>query len=201
MCIYIYIYLFHLWIIAILKENHGKTVKIRRYLGLSKVRNRQWKSQDGGAPMYGEYSLAGIPRILAAKGSEFVKVLKAITRFVFWFLVEALFQPNETRYVFCISCLFYIPCLHEFACPCKWPAPSFRPSSSSGGVARPDPARAHNGKHSYTIYRGEAKIECLLKQKAFYVKGPNKGHVSWKKHNGIGNAWISACTRAGVLPW
>eukprot|EP00434_Breviolum_minutum_P044830 symbB.v1.2.040090.t1/scaffold6982.1/size28864/2 len=66
--------------------------------------------------------------------------------------------------------------------------------------ARPDPARRHHGLHSYTVVRGAAKIEVLLKKEAFYVRGENRGQVSWVKHGGICNAWIAACTRAGVLP-
>lgn len=56
------------------------------------------------------------------------------------------------------------------------------------------------GKHSYTVARGDAKIEVLLKNKAFYVRGANKGRVSWVKYGGIKDAWIAACARAGVLP-
>ncbi|CAL1159180.1 unnamed protein product [Cladocopium goreaui] len=66
--------------------------------------------------------------------------------------------------------------------------------------ALPSPNRRHLGKHSYTIEKGGQKIECLLKCKAFYVRGPNKGQVSWNKHGGIVSAWITACGKAGILP-
>ena len=64
----------------------------------------------------------------------------------------------------------------------------------------PDPARRHLGKHSYTVIKGDAKVEVLLKCKAFYVRGPSRGQVTWSVHNGVRNAWITACTRAGILP-
>ncbi|CAL1135361.1 unnamed protein product [Cladocopium goreaui] len=66
--------------------------------------------------------------------------------------------------------------------------------------ACPDPSRRHLGRHSYTVIKGAAKLEVLLKNRACYVRGPNKGQVSWGKHGGPRSAWIAACTKAGVLP-
>jgi len=67
--------------------------------------------------------------------------------------------------------------------------------------ALPDRCRKHLGKHSYTIHRGNARIEVLLKQKAFFVRGAGGNqHVSWSKYGSLKDAWISACARAGVLP-
>ena len=44
--------------------------------------------------------------------------------------------------------------------------------------------------------------QVLLRQRAFYVKGGVSGpHVAWSKFPTISDAWICACTRAGVLPW
>ncbi|CAK8986681.1 unnamed protein product [Durusdinium trenchii] len=60
--------------------------------------------------------------------------------------------------------------------------------------------RKHQGLHSYTVLRGAAKIEILLRNKAYYVRGPNKGQISWAKHGGPHDAWIVACTKAGVIP-
>ena len=62
--------------------------------------------------------------------------------------------------------------------------------------ARPDPARRHQGKHSYTVVKGAAKIEVLLNKCAYYVRGPNKGQITWSKFDGPHNAWITA----GVVP-
>ena len=59
----------------------------------------------------------------------------------------------------------------------------------------------HYGKHSYTITRGSAKLEVLLRNKAFFVKsGTNKGQVTWSKYSSVRDAWLATCTRAGVLP-
>ena len=59
----------------------------------------------------------------------------------------------------------------------------------------------HYGKHSYTISRGEAKLEALLQKRAFFVKsGSNKGQLTWSKYPSIKDAWLATCTRAGVLP-
>ena len=66
--------------------------------------------------------------------------------------------------------------------------------------ARPDPNRRHFGKHSYTVHKGAAKIEVLLNKRAYYVRGPSKGQVSWAKYGGPRDAWIKACTKAGVVP-
>lgn len=66
--------------------------------------------------------------------------------------------------------------------------------------ALPDPNRKHQGKHSYTIQKGDAKLEVLLKSRAYYVRTGQKGQVSWAKHGGPRDAWIVACGRAGVLP-
>ena len=64
------------------------------------------------------------------------------------------------------------------------------------------PTGGHKGLHSYTIMKGQAKIEVLLRQKAFYVRGPPsiRGQVTWSKFPSIRDAWIAACTKAGVLP-
>ena len=66
--------------------------------------------------------------------------------------------------------------------------------------AWPASDRKHHGLRSYTVARGAARIEVLLRNKAYYVKGANKGQVSWAKHGGPHDAWIVACTRAGVIP-
>ena len=64
----------------------------------------------------------------------------------------------------------------------------------------PDPSRRHLGKHSYSVVKGDRKVEVLLKSKAFYVRAPGeKGQVTWSVHDGVRNAWIAACTRAGIL--
>lgn len=64
------------------------------------------------------------------------------------------------------------------------------------------PTGGHKGLHSYTVMKGKAKIEVLLRQKAFYVRGaPSiRGQVTWSKFPSIRDAWIAACTKAGVLP-
>lgn len=66
----------------------------------------------------------------------------------------------------------------------------------------PQPGRANVGRHSYTIMRGSAKLEVLLKNRAFYIRSPDsaRGQITWSKHGGVKSAWISACTKAGVLP-
>lgn len=82
--------------------------------------------------------------------------------------------------------------------------PSYRGYSLVGfpRAALPSCKKNHTGRHSYTCQLGSARIEVLLRQKAFYVKnGPNKGQVSWNKHGGIKNAWIAACGKSGVLPF
>ena len=68
------------------------------------------------------------------------------------------------------------------------------------GNALPGADRKHLGKHSYTVEKAGKKIEVLLKNKAYYVRGENKGQVSWAKHGGVVSAWIAACARAGILP-
>lgn len=68
--------------------------------------------------------------------------------------------------------------------------------------ALPQTARSHKGKHSYTVYQGNAKIEVLLRAKAFIVKsGKDHQQITWSKHNGAENAWVVACGRAGILPF
>ena len=82
--------------------------------------------------------------------------------------------------------------------------PSYRGYSLIGfpKAALPSTKRTHNGLHSYTCQVGAARIEVLLRQRAFYVKtGPNKGQVSWKKFGGISKAWLAACGKSGVLPF
>lgn len=73
----------------------------------------------------------------------------------------------------------------------------------NAGNAMPAKDRKHIGKHSYTVMRGAAKVEVLLKNRAYYVRCPEdqKGQVSWQKNGDARNAWIVACGRAGVLPW
>lgn len=67
--------------------------------------------------------------------------------------------------------------------------------------ALPDPTKEHAGAHGYTVKKGAAKIEVLLRTRAFCVKtGERKGQITWSKHPSIRDAWIVACTRAGVLP-
>ncbi len=67
--------------------------------------------------------------------------------------------------------------------------------------AWPSSDRIHLGKHSYTVEKGSAKIEVLLRQRAFFVRGAVEGkHVSWGRFATIQDAWIAACTKAGVLP-
>lgn len=51
--------------------------------------------------------------------------------------------------------------------------------------ARPAKDRVRKGKHSYTVYRGKGQIEVLLRTRAFFVRGPNQGQVSWLKNGGI----------------
>jgi len=64
----------------------------------------------------------------------------------------------------------------------------------------PSSDRKHLGNHSYTIEKGGRKLEVLLKNKAYYVRGENKGQVSWAKNGGVRSAWIMACSKAGILP-
>jgi len=67
--------------------------------------------------------------------------------------------------------------------------------------AWPDPKKIHLGCHSYTVLRGAGKIEVLLRNKAYFVRGPSeKKQFTWSKHGGPNSAWIAACTHAGVLP-
>ena len=67
--------------------------------------------------------------------------------------------------------------------------------------AWPAKDRRHQGQHSYTVHRGSAKIEVLLRQRAFYVRQTiGKQHISWSKFDSIADAWLVACARAGVLP-
>ena len=47
---------------------------------------------------------------------------------------------------------------------------------------------------------GDRKIEVLLRQRAFFVRGGHQKHISWGKYPSVADAWIAACTRAGVLP-
>ena len=69
-------------------------------------------------------------------------------------------------------------------------------------AALPQMSRVHKGLHSYTVQRGEARIEVLLRTRAYFVKnGRKSGQVTWSKFGGPKNAWITACTRAGVLPF
>lgn len=69
--------------------------------------------------------------------------------------------------------------------------------------AWPDRNRKNGGMHSYTIHRGSARIEVLLRQRAFFVRARNvlgNQHISWSKYPSILDAWLAACARAGVLP-
>ncbi|CAE7812666.1 unnamed protein product [Symbiodinium sp. CCMP2456] len=71
--------------------------------------------------------------------------------------------------------------------------------------ARPEGDLAkHKGNHSYTVTDGEAKVEILLRQKAFYVKqarsdapGP-KGQISVGKYSSVAAAWDEAKARSGL---
>lgn len=109
------------------------------------------------------------------------------------------------RYQFC-----WFPVFPRNCWKTSWPfpPPSITPCFPSPlgnrllgwGNALPAVDRTHFGKHSYTVVKGGQKIEVLLRQRAFYVRGPSKGQVSWLKHGGVRAAWIAACTRAGILP-
>ncbi|CAL1169528.1 unnamed protein product, partial [Cladocopium goreaui] len=78
---------------------------------------------------------------------------------------------------------------------------SYRGYSLKGIPSQARPSSNSLGAHSYTVKRGDARIEVLLRQRAFYVKGGVSGpHVAWSKFPTISDAWICACTRAGVLP-
>ena len=81
---------------------------------------------------------------------------------------------------------------------------SFQPHrfTSISGNALPDPDKKHLGCHSYTVHRGNARIEVLLRNHAFVIKCPEqcKGQVTWSRFGGVRSAWIEACTKAGVLP-
>lgn len=70
--------------------------------------------------------------------------------------------------------------------------------------ARPDPSRQNKGRHSYTLGNslGDATIEVLLKQCAFFVKKVSErgsgstGHISMRIH-GVDGAWQLAKERSG----
>lgn len=67
--------------------------------------------------------------------------------------------------------------------------------------AHPSADRVHTGRHSYTVVRGACKIEVLLRQRAFFVRGVvGPKHVSWSKYDTVADAWMAACARGGVLP-
>ena len=67
--------------------------------------------------------------------------------------------------------------------------------------AWPDMNRKNGGMHSYTIHRGSARIEVLLRQRAFFVRQRHGNQrISWSKYQSILDAWLAACARAGVLP-
>lgn len=67
--------------------------------------------------------------------------------------------------------------------------------------AWPDKKKIHLGAHSYTVNRGQAKFEVLLRNKAYFVRSPGeKKQFTWSKHGGPQSAWIAACSYAGVLP-
>lgn len=69
------------------------------------------------------------------------------------------------------------------------------------GNALPQADKQHYGVHSYTVTKGSGKVEVLLAKKAYFVKPPGqKGQVAWSKFGGPRDAWITACTRAGVVP-
>ena len=62
----------------------------------------------------------------------------------------------------------------------------------------------YKSNHSYTVTDGEAKVEILLRQKAFYVKqsrtdapGP-KGQISVGKYSDVEAAWEEAKARSGL---
>ena len=62
----------------------------------------------------------------------------------------------------------------------------------------------YKGLHSYTISDGEAKVEVLLRNKAFYVKQPRSGAPGLKGQLSVGKfptaelAWQAAKERSGL---
>ena len=83
--------------------------------------------------------------------------------------------------------------------------PSFKGYDLSGlpRCALPDSEKENAGSHSYTLTGGcGARIECLLKHQAFFVKrtssGPGPlGQVAFSKFGGAHGAWLEAVRRSG----
>lgn len=186
------------------KVKKGSKVKAASFHRGSRRARKDTRGGDGDArdesPPQEELQRSEALNFQRLKSSEFV--LLTCSNQWCWIQPKSSISPTELLNSPFANSLSEIPLLSHPCCPlqvdgryCGYDL-AMAPRN-----AWPDPKKTHLGMHSYTVLRGAAKIEILLRNKAYFVRGPSeKKQFTWSKHGGPNSAWIAACTHAGVLP-